>query len=236
MSLNIGVKAVNYVGSSSTVNAGLASTAKLLKLTAARPSVVSAVSGQVALVCPNSFVTYTITAPKGATSYSVTGPIGSDVFSPSSPNNTTNLLETSDLTFTVRYPSNFAAVAVKKITIASINFVGSCLTTKYLYLTAGTSCTGKIDEDKVANNFNIAAIYPNPTSEIFNVNFDSEVPSILNMQIYSINGILISERSISVEAGRNNITENVSSYSNGIYFVRFTNSSNEVIVKKIIKN
>jgi len=145
-------------------------------------------------------------------------------------------LETSDLTFTVRYPSNFAAVAVKKITIASINFVGSCLTTKYLYLTAGTSCTGKIDEDKVANNFNIAAIYPNPTSEIFNVNFDSEVPSILNMQIYSINGILISERSISVEAGRNNITENVSSYSNGIYFVRFTNSSNEVIVKKIIKN
>jgi limonene-1,2-epoxide hydrolase len=236
MSLNIGVKAVNYVGSSSTVNAGLASTAKLLKLTAARPTVVSAVSGQVALVCPNSFVTYTITAPKGATSYSVTGPIGSDVFSPSSPNNTTNSLETSDLTFTVRYPSNFAAVAVKKITIASINFVGSCLTTKYLYLTAGTSCTGKIDEDKVANNFNIAAIYPNPTSEIFNVNFDSEVPSILSMQIYSINGILISERSISVEAGRNNITENVSSYSNGIYFVRFTNSSNEVIVKKIIKN
>ncbi len=234
-SLNIGVKAVNYVGMSSTVNTGLSSTAKLLKLTAALPTVVATVGGATA-VCPNTSVTYTITAPKGATSYSITGPIGSDVSSPSSPDNTTTTLVTSDLTFTVKYPSNFATVAIKKIVIASINFVGSSTTTKSITLTAATGCTAKLVEENVTNNFNNVEIYPNPANDIFNVNFDTEVPSNVNMQIYSINGILVSERNFSLEAGRNNISENVSSYSNGIYFVKFTNSSNEVIVKKIIKN
>ncbi len=236
-SVVIGVKAVNYVGMSSTVNTGLTSTAKLLKLTAAKPSVVATVTGSTA-VCPNSSVTYTITAPKGATSYSITGPIGSDVSSPSSPDNTATTLVTSDLTFTVRFPAGFAtlATASKKIVIASINFVGGSTTTKSITLTSATGCTGKLVEENVTNNFNVTEIYPNPANDIFNVTFDSEVPSIINMQIYSINGILVSERSISIETGRNNITENVSSYSNGIYFVRFTNSSNEVIVKKIIKN
>ena len=234
-SLNIGVKAVNYVGMSSTVNTGLSSTAKLLKLTAALPTVVATVVGSTA-VCSNTSVTYTITAPKGATSYSITGPIGSDVSSPSSPDNTTTTLVTSDLTFTVHYPANFANVATKKIVIASINFVGSSATTKSITLTAATGCTTKLVEENVMNNFNNVEIYPNPANDIFNVNFDSEVSSNVNMQIYSINGILVSERNFSLEAGRNNISENVSSYSNGIYFVKFTNSSNEVIVKKIIKN
>jgi hypothetical protein len=234
-SLNIGVKAVNYVGMSSTVNTGLSSTAKLLKLTAALPTVVATVVGSTA-VCSNTSVTYTITAPKGATSYSITGPIGSDVSSPSSPDNTTTTLVTSDLTFTVHYPANFANVATKKIVIASINFVGSSATTKSITLTAATGCTTKLVEENVMNNFNNVEIYPNPANDIFNVNFDTEVPSNVNMQIYSINGILVSERNFSLEAGRNNISENVSSYSNGIYFVKFTNSSNEVIVKKIIKN
>ena len=237
-SLYIGVKAKNFVGSSVTSNTTLSpttnSTAKLLKLTAALPSVVATVSGQIALICPNSSVTYTITAPKGATSYIITVPVGSIVTSPSNSTNTTNSLTTSDLSFTVNYTNSFATVTPKTIVITSVNFVGNSATNKTLTLTKGTACTARMSKETVS--YSVTEIYPNPANEMFNVNFDTEVSSNVIMQIYSINGSLVSERTISLEVGSNNITENVSGYAKGIYFVKFTNSStNETIVKKLIK-
>lgn len=237
-SLYIGVKAKNFVGSSVTSNTTLSpttnSTAKLLKLTAALPSVVATVSGQIALICPNSSVTYTITAPKGATSYIITVPVGSIVTSPSNSTNTTNSLTTSDLSFTVNYTNSFATVTLKTIVITSVNFVGNSATNKTLTLTKGTACTARMSKETVS--YSVTEIYPNPANEMFNVNFDTEVSSNVIMQIYSINGSLVSERTISLEVGSNNITENVSGYAKGIYFVKFTNSStNETIVKKLIK-
>jgi hypothetical protein len=102
-----------------------------------------------------------------------------------------------------------------------------------------TLCAGSA---KVANananatTYNVTNIYPNPAVETFNANLDAEVASEVSMQIFSINGSLISERTISLEQGTNNITENVSEFSKGIYFVKFTNSAtNETIVKKLIK-
>ncbi len=237
-SLYIGVKAKNVFGSSITNNSALSpatsSSAKLLKLTAKLPAVVTTVTGQIAFICPNSNITYSITAPAGASSFIITAPVGSVVTSASYPTNNSNILATSDLSFSVHYSSDFATVTLKKIAITSVNFVGNSATNKLLSLTVGTDCAFR--NSKVTVTSNITEIYPNPANEFFNVNFETEVPSNVNMQIFSINGSLVSERTISLEAGSNNITENVSEYSKGIYFVRFTNSStNETIVKKLIK-
>jgi len=101
-----------------------------------------------------------------------------------------------------------------------------------------TLCAGsaKVSNTDTNASYNVTNIYPNPAIDTFNIKLDTEIASEINMQIFSINGSLITEKTISLEQGTNNITENVSDYSKGIYFVKFTNSAtNETIVKKLIK-
>jgi hypothetical protein len=140
-SLYLGVKAVNGIGSSVTATNGTmvpatSSTAKLLKLTSAVPAAVATVTGQIVGLCANSSYNYTITASPLANSYVITAPTGSVVTSDANASNTSNVLATSDLTFTVTYPAGFVAIttAPKSIVITSVNGVGNSLTNKSLVL------------------------------------------------------------------------------------------------------
>ncbi len=115
------------------------------------------------------------------------------------------------------------------------NACGVLSTVKSVTL-ASTLCAGSAKMANTTVSYNITEIYPNPANESFNAYLETQVSSKVNMQIYAINGTLISERTLSLEPGTNNITENVSEYSKGIYFVKFTNSNtNETIIKKLIK-
>ncbi len=140
-SLYIGVKAVNGIGSSNTSTNGTlvpatTSTAKLLKLTATVPAAVTIVTGQIAGVCAESSYAYTMTPSLLATSYLITAPTGSVVTSASNMSNTSNVLASTDLTFTVTYPAAFVATttAPKSLVIASVNGVGNSLLNKTLVL------------------------------------------------------------------------------------------------------
>jgi len=149
-----GARAKNGIGYSVTNNATLTpsangSTAKLLKVTTSLPAIVATVSGQIASLCPNQTVTYTIpVASPLANSYTITAPAGSTVTSSSNPNNTGNvLLSSSDLNFTVTFPSVFSIVtatplADKTITIRSENGVGNSLTNRVLTLTTALAAVG----------------------------------------------------------------------------------------------
>ncbi|WP_264511398.1 T9SS type A sorting domain-containing protein [Flavobacterium sp. N1719] len=144
--LYLGVKAVNGIGSSITNNAALTpattSTAKLLKVTATVPAAVSIVSGQITGICGDSTYTYTITASPLANSYVITGPVGSIVTSASNPSNGSSSLSTSDLTFSVTMPANFATITPKTIVISAVNGVGASLTNKTLTLSTALSPIG----------------------------------------------------------------------------------------------
>jgi hypothetical protein len=111
-SMYLGVKSVNGIGSSTTNNAALSpatsSTAKLLKVTATVPAAVTAVSGQITGICADQTYSYTFPASPLANSYVITGPVGSVVTSPSNTTNSSNVLSTSDLSFspTVVSPNN----------------------------------------------------------------------------------------------------------------------------------
>jgi hypothetical protein len=140
--LYFGVKAVNGVGSSVTNNAtavpATASTAKLLKVTNTVPLAVSIVSGPLTAISCGTTYNYTITASLLASSYIITGPAGSVVTSASFPSNPTNTITTSDLTFSVVYPSNFATVTPKTIVITSVNGFGNSTTNKTLTIAPAT--------------------------------------------------------------------------------------------------
>ena len=148
-----GVFAKNGINYSLTNNATLTpattSTAKLLKVTTSLPAIVGTVSGQIASLCPNQTVTYTIPlASPLANTYTITAPAGSTVTSTSNPNNVGNVLtSSSDLNFTVTFPAVFSIVtatppADKSITIRSENGVGNSTTNKVLALTTALGAVG----------------------------------------------------------------------------------------------
>lgn len=164
-SLYIGVKAVNGIGVSVTSNTLLtpatSSSAKLLKLTATLPAAVSVVAGQIAGVCGNSAYNYTMTASLLANSYVITAPAGSVVTSASNLTNTSNVLATSDLIFTVTYPAGFVATtaAPKSIVISSVNGVGSSLLNKTIALSTLMPAIGVVTGSLAYNSLSGDQIY-----------------------------------------------------------------------------
>ncbi|MDI1256578.1 MAG: T9SS type A sorting domain-containing protein [Flavobacterium sp.] len=246
-SLYLGVKAVNGVGSSVTSNStatpATASTAKLLKVTAAVPAAVTAVTGQITLIASNSTISYTMTASAYANSYIVTAPAGAVVVSENNASNTSNVLATADLTFSVTYPSNFLANAAnpKTIAITSVNGVGNSLTNKVLNLTsAATSRMSDVASEEVVKEVLVSStnIFPNPAQDVVTIELTAQRAGSLEMTIYSFNGNVVGKsKVVELQEGVNTVKQDVSSLEKGIYVVRFVNTANgEVITKKIIKN
>ena len=150
--LRIGVKSSNGVGQSTTNNSLLTeptttSTARLLTLKATLPGAVSAVSGQISGICGGSSYIYTITPNALASSYIITAPTGSVVTSASNSSNTSNVLATSDLSFTVTYPAGFVGnttLSPKTVAITSVNGVGNSLTNRTLVIASTMSAVGTV--------------------------------------------------------------------------------------------
>jgi len=246
-SLYIGVKAVNGITSSVTPNTLLVpattSEAKLLKVTATVPAAVSTVAGQILLVCGNSSYNYTITASPLATSYVITAPEGSVVTSANNLTNSSNVLTTSDLVFTVKYNGLVSTTAVPQyIYIASVNGVGSNVLNKSLKLTTTTvgcpAAGARIASTKALATVSATEVYPNPVSSEFNIDVTAATAGVLEIAIYSLdNNLVVSPKTVKLQEGANTINENVSSLNKGIYIVRLVNSSTgEVITKKLVKN
>jgi hypothetical protein len=339
-----GAKAKNGVGSSVTNNNALVpsangSTAKLLKVTTSLPTAVATVTGQILSLCGGPY-SYTMTASALANSYVITAPTNAVVTSASNSSNNSNVLTTSDLTFSVTYPAGFTvttttAAGDKSLVITSVNTVGNSATNKTLALTTalgavgtntnsyvnpntglagvtlfgkcaiqtiavpavpfatsyvwtlpngatGTSDTRTIDVNfaavattsttkvtvkvkafngcvysaeksiilsfdgitlcpdvRMASNLvslDASQIYPNPTSDNFNINLTSSINSEVLVTIYSMNGSVVKTNKIELNQGLNTINEDITSLGSGIYFVRLVNeSNNETIVRKLIK-
>jgi len=239
-SLIIGVKAVNGVGSSVSVNTGAnaASTAKLLTLTSSVPAAVSTVTGTIASICKGSKLSYTITASPLATSYVITGPVGSVVTSASNLSNNSNVLTTSDLIFAVKYAS--VVPAVKTITIAAKNGLGLSATNKTLTLTFSTSTTciptgNKEAAAKVVTSNTSFRVSHSSASDL-NMEVMASEAAVVEYAIYSFEGNLVATKRVQLNKGENNFSENIAALKKGFYIVRIVNpNSNEVIIKKFNK-
>jgi hypothetical protein len=152
--LYVGARAKNGVGTSNSSSLNTLAPApytnspyRLLKFTAAVPAAVSVVTGQIAGVCGGSTYGYTMTASALANSYVITAPTGSTVTSAGNSSNTSNVLATTDLTFSVTYPVGFVGnttLSPKTIAITSVNGVGLSLTNKSLVITTAMPAIGVV--------------------------------------------------------------------------------------------
>ena len=245
-SIYFGVKAVNNLGASSTVNTGANSTRtdKLLTVRGGLPAVVLAVSGSLSVCNRSEGFSYTITAPVGgATKYIITAPAGSvvsstnGVASAANGSSTNNVLTTSDLTFKVVYNGTAAfSTTDKSLVIRSVNAFGPCLTTKALALTKQATCsslasTVRLAAPSVTEAFSVIA-YPNPSSDVFTLEVQSsgKGKATTGVQVYDMAGRLIEKQQIisnSLEVGKN--------YAAGIYNITVSQGNNVKTIQIIKK-
>ena len=243
LALPIGVKAVNGIGSSITVNVAPndASTAKILKVSAAKPNAISTLTGSTALIpTTGGTKTYTFAAAAKANTYVITAPEGCIVTTTGNTTNTSNTLETANLEFTVEFPSGYVSTTTanyKKINVVSKNGVGTSAD-KLFTIKSVAAAARYTQDDKEASLVSGVEMYPNPASDVVAINVIATTNGTVNVTIYSFDGTIVSEsKDVRVATGVNSLTENVSKLNKGIYLVKITNSSsNEVITKKLIKN
>ncbi len=79
---------------------------------------------------------------------------------------------------------------------------------------------------------NQIAVFPNPSEGIFNITFGNLIPN--KMEVYDISGKLIQQKN-GIELINNQTYIDLSTTSNGFYFVKIT-TENNTITKRIIKN
>jgi len=232
MSIVLGVKGVNGVGSSVTVNTGanIARTDKLLTLTGAAPATPAAPTGSSA-ICPSAAtsVTYTIAAvPAKATKYLIETPEGATVTTATGFAASVEIDAVANATFTINYSSGFISTtaAPKYIYIFSGNGFGGSATARSLKLTnATTGCptSPRFSEAAVANEFSVVA-YPNPSSSEFTI--ETSAKGAINAKVYDMQGRLV-ENANSTQVG--------SSLAPGIYNVIVSQGANTKSVRVIKK-
>ena len=106
--------------------------------------------------------------------------------------------------------------------------------------TYGTACTittpasfsrlaGESSEDEIQSNFIITS-YPNPVSEMLNVDFDL-VPNNASVEVYNTIGELVLTQSLNDYSN----TINTSKLSNGLYHVKIIGDNQLLSSRKIVK-
>jgi hypothetical protein len=77
-------------------------------------------------------------------------------------------------------------------------------------------------------------VYPNPAENEVNININSEIQGMVNVQIIDLNGRVVKvQNQVNLTAGNNNLRFDVSDLSAGIYTLRLT-AKNGVAVHKLV--
>jgi hypothetical protein len=116
---NVSVTSSNGVGTSLATTLAVARTAAVVAP--------AALVGQVTGLCAGTAYNYSFAAGANAQTYTITGPVGSVVTSADNASNTSNIITTSNLAFTVVYPTT----AIVNISIVASNPCGSSAAKTY---------------------------------------------------------------------------------------------------------
>lgn len=86
------------------------------------------------------------------------------------------------------------------------------------------------------NSTNELSLYPNPTTELMNVSITIEKSDVLKFEVLDITGklvkLLLQDK---VKAGKNNFSFSTTPLANGIYFLKVSSASKEILTQKFVK-
>ena len=91
--------------------------------------------------------------------------------------------------------------------------------------------------EQTNNSMNQLSLYPNPTSELMNVTITLDKSEVLEFEVLDGTGklvkVLLRDK---VKAGKNNFSFSTAPLSNGIYFLKVTSATKEILTQKFVKN
>lgn len=87
----------------------------------------------------------------------------------------------------------------------------------------------------ISPGISIRGMYPNPVTDMVNLQVSSSKKDKMQLVLLNMNGLVMLERRLNVEAGSNILPVNVSSLPGGMYTIRLVNSGGEVTTAKMMK-
>ena len=174
-------------------------------------------------VCGLTTATYSTNAVVNATSYIWGVPTGWSITAGSG---TTSI--------TVSLPANVNNVTYSGA--VKVAAVSTCGTSAYKSLTV-SYCKSDISMNNGTGVENgSSAIYPNPATSEFAIDITTDADKNILVEVYNILGAKIITEQHSLVTGTNTIKTNISSFDNGMYFVRMINLlDNNVETKTFVK-
>ena len=105
----------------------------------------------------------------------------------------------------------------------------------YIGKTDVCAITGIVEYNTVNGSFSLEEVYPNPIKEDLNLNLSSSKFQQVNLEILSLDGKIVLDKTFDVNEGNNKLNTKVSKLSEGAYLLKISNNVNDILTKKIIK-
>ncbi len=190
------------------------SSANRTQLIKSIPQVPGTITGNISPCLNQQSVQYSISPVYGTLNYEWTAPFGS-IISAGNITSTNNKLVTPLTNVLV----NFGTNSTNGIRVKSINACGQSFN-KTLQINFGCKISENIkDENGIIN------IYPNPSRENMNIEFNSTSESLYNLKLFNVEGRIIYEENLYLYKGDNLINLDISNLTNGNYAIMINNDS-----------
>ena len=115
------------------------------------------------------------------------------------------------------------------------NSNGGILTENYQYACLIRPESLSINEQEVVNPMTTTRVYPNPATDMLNIEVNASQASEMSISVYNIMGQNVMTQNVSITTGMNVRPINVSELNSGIYFVTVKANGFENTMKFIVK-
>ena len=115
------------------------------------------------------------------------------------------------------------------------NSNGGVLTENYFYACMIRPEGMGINEQEAINPMTSTRVYPNPASDVLNIEVNASQASEMSISVYNIMGQNVMNQNVNVTTGMNTRSINISELNSGIYFVTVKANGFENTMKFIVK-
>jgi hypothetical protein len=115
------------------------------------------------------------------------------------------------------------------------NSNGGVLTENYQYACLIRPETLSVNEQEAVNPMTTTRVYPNPATDVLNIEVNASQASEMSINVYNIMGQNVMSKTASINTGINRPSISTSELSSGIYFVTVKANGFENTMKFIVK-
>jgi hypothetical protein len=137
--------------------------------------------------------------------------------------------------FWVMYSADEAQGLYLDISDTYPNSNGGALTENYQYAALVRPASLSVNEQEAVNPMTATRVYPNPASDVLNIEVNASQASEMSISVFNIMGQNVMNQNVNITTGMNLRPINISELNSGIYFVTVKANGFENTMKFIVK-